>query len=210
MATTKPKLFIIGAGGHAKVVADCAELLGYDDIAMLDDHFPDINTCGRWPVVGKLAYLNDLDKSKVECFVAIGNNPVRATICQTLLDDGWSIPTLIHPTAVIARDTEIGVGTLVLANVVVNSFSSVGKGCILNTACSVDHDCTIGNFVHIAPGTRLAGGVSVGDTSFIGIGCAVIQQVTIGVGVTIGAGSTVLKDITDNVVAVGSPAVIKK
>ncbi|WP_100658723.1 acetyltransferase [Alteromonas flava] len=210
MATTKPALFIIGAGGHAKVVADCAELLGYESIAMVDDNFPAVTQCGRWPVIGQLDHLQKLDPSTAECFVAIGNNAVRARLCAQLLTQGWTLSTLIHPTAVIARDSQIGAGTLILANVVLNAFSSIGKGCILNTACSVDHDCDIGDCVHIAPGARLAGSVRVGKETFIGIGSAVIQQITIGERVTIGAGSTVLKNIANDQLAVGSPAQIKQ
>ena len=209
MATTKPTLIIIGAGGHAKVVADCAEKLGYQDIRMLDDNYPSITECGCWPVVGDTSMIAQFDNTAVEWFVGIGNNPVRAKLFERLKALKGSVATLIHPTAVLGMHVSVGEGTLILANVVLNPFSSVGKACILNTACSVDHDGDIADCVHIAPGSRLAGNVSVGARSFLGIGSTVIQQVHIGDDVTIGAGSTVLNDIDSGVTAVGSPAKTK-
>lgn len=206
MAATKPSLVIIGAGGHAKVVADCAEQLGYEDICMLDDGYPEIRECGCWPVVGGSDAIGTFELDTVDCFVAIGNNAVRAKITEQLNDIGARLATLVHPTAVIGKHVVIGAGTLILANVVLNAFSSVGKACILNTACSVDHDANISDYVHIAPGSRLAGTVTVGANSFLGIGSTVIQQVSIGENVIIGAGSTVITDISNDVIAIGSPA----
>lgn len=206
MATTKPALYIVGAGGHAKVVADCAERLGYVDIKLLDDKHPELTECGRWPVVGDSSHIEAIAKGPAHFFVAIGTNATRQRVSEKIQSAGGQLVSLIHPTAVIGTDVTIGEGSLILANVVVNAFSSVGKGCILNTACSVDHDGVIANYVHIAPGSRLAGEVSVGERTFIGIGSAVIQQIQIGADVTVGAGSAVIHHIAASSVVVGSPA----
>ena len=205
MATIKPKLRIVGAGSHAKVVADCAEQLGYTNIGMLDDIYPTTQTCEHWPVVGSLAQIAELNDDETHWFVAIGNNAVRAKLQAQLLALGDTVTTLVHPSAVIGGNVSIGTGTLVLANAVVNAYSQIGQGCILNTACSVDHDGDIGDFVHLAPGVRLAGSVCVKQKTFIGIGSCVIQQITIGSEVTVGAGSTVIRDIQDMMRVVGSP-----
>ncbi|MGE4416361.1 MAG: acetyltransferase, partial [Marinobacterium sp.] len=82
----------------------------------------------------------------------------------------------------------------------------IGKGVILNTGCSIDHDCTIGDCAHISPGARLAGGVKVGMQSWVGIGASVKQLINIGHQVTVGAGAVVLVDLPDGVTAVGVPA----
>ncbi|MDM7861410.1 acetyltransferase [Alteromonas sp. ASW11-36] len=206
MATTKPKLRIVGAGGHAKVVADCAEQLGYKDIGMLDDNYPATQACEHWPVVGTSSQITELNDAHTHWFVAIGNNAVRAKLQAQLLALGCTLTTLVHPSAVIGGNVSIGAGTLVLANAVVNAFSRIGQGSILNTACSIDHDGDIGDFVHIAPGVRLAGAVRVKQKTFIGIGSCVIQQITIGSEVTVGAGSTVIRDIPDQARVAGNPA----
>jgi sugar O-acyltransferase (sialic acid O-acetyltransferase NeuD family) len=210
MATAKPPLYIVGAGGHAKVASDCAEQCGYQQIYMLDDQFPTLTLCGRWSVVGKPQLLETIDLANVHCFVAIGNNKIRETVLKQLTVLNAHIATLIHPTAVIGTDVVIGQGTLIMANTVVNAFTQIGQGCILNTSSSVDHDGQIADCVHIAPGVRLAGSVTVRDKTFIGIGSAVIQQVCIGANVTVGAGSTVIRTVPDDSVVVGSPAKLLK
>jgi acetyltransferase EpsM len=76
----------------------------------------------------------------------------------------------------------------------------------VNTAASVDHHCSIGDAVHIAPGVRLAGNVKIGQGAWVGIGATIIENVRIGDGAVIGAGSVVVEDIPDAVVAYGVPA----
>jgi acetyltransferase-like isoleucine patch superfamily enzyme len=93
-----------------------------------------------------------------------------------------------------------------MAGVVVNPATVVGAHCILNTACSVDHDGRLGEAVHVSPGARLAGNVTVGDESWIGIGSCVIEGRTIGDRCIVGAGAAVISDIPDDVTAVGVPA----
>ncbi len=82
----------------------------------------------------------------------------------------------------------------------------VGRGAIINTASSIDHDGNIGDYVHIAPGVHLAGCVTVGEASFLGVGACVIPERSIGSGSTIGAGAVVVRDVPDNQVWVGCPA----
>ena len=144
-------------------------------------------------------------------FVAIGDNHARAKLIAKLLANSCNLVTLIHPSAVVSWYVEIGDGTLVCANAIINVASKIGRGCIINTATSVDHDCQIEDHVHLAPGTRLAGSINIGEGTFIGIGSAIIPGIKIGKYCLIGAGSTLLENIPDHSVAVGTPAkVIKK
>jgi len=94
----------------------------------------------------------------------------------------------------------------VVGGVVVNADAQIGRGVILNTGCSVDHDCILQDFVHISPGARLAGNVRVGAGSWIGIGAVVREGVRIGSDVMVGAGATVINDIPDNTRVAGVPA----
>ncbi|MCS7300843.1 MAG: acetyltransferase, partial [Fimbriimonadales bacterium] len=95
---------------------------------------------------------------------------------------------------------------LVCAGVVVQPDARIGRHCIVNTAASVDHDCTIADFVHVAPGARLAGGVKVGEGVLLGVGCCVLPGIQIGAWSVVGAGAVVTEDVPDGVVVVGVPA----
>jgi len=200
------RLAILGASGHGKVVADIAETCGWDQVEFYDDAWPEIKNNGSWPVKGNSQRLLENMSQYAGIFVAIGNNSIRAEKLSWLDDYNASVISLYHPSAVVSQYAHIGSGTVVMPGVIVNADTSVAEGCILNTGCSVDHDCTLDRCVHISPGARLAGGVSVGEYSWIGIGASVRQQVNIGKEVTVGAGAAVVSDLPDMVTAVGVPA----
>ena len=114
-----------------------------------------------------------------EIFVGIGNNTTREKIQEMLETEGASIPTLIHPNAVIGEQVEIGIWTVVMAGVVINCCTKIGKGCIINTGSTIDHDNFIEDYVHISPGAHLAGTVKVGKGSWLGIGSVVSNNINI-------------------------------
>lgn len=192
----KNKLLIIGGSGHGKVIADIAiKMSKWKTIAFLDDD-ESVKECIGLEVIGKTM---DAFKYKEEAdfFVAIGNNSTREKIQENLIDKGLSVACLIHPNSIIGIDVEIGIGTVIMAGVVINSSSRIGKGCIINTSCSLDHDNMIEDYVHISPGANLAGTVKVGKRTWIGIGSIVINNVNIIANCKIGAGAVVLKDIDE-------------
>lgn len=204
-------LIIIGAGGHGKVAADCASLSGvFNDIRFLDGKYPELLHVASWNIVGHQDEYADFDKKDTWYFVAIGNNSIRHVWQQKLLEEGCKLATLVHPNACVAQDVVIGPGTLILAGSIINIQSKIGEGCIVNTAATVDHDCRIGGFSHIAPGVNLAGSVILGSEVFIGVGCSIIPNISIGDKSIVGAGSTVLQSLPQNVTAVGTPAKVIK
>ena len=201
----KDKLLIIGAGGHGKVVADIARKMNnWHSIAFLDDD-ESIKTCMGLEVIGKSADAVTY-KDYSDLFVAIGNSVTREKIQEKLEAEGASIANLIHPDAVIGAEVEIGNGTAVMAGVVINSSGKIGKGCIINTNSSLDHDTLIESYVHISPGAVLAGKVRVGKGSWIGIGSVVSNNVQICDSCILGAGAVVVKDISEPGTYVGVPA----
>lgn len=205
-------LYIIGSGGHGKVAADCADAMGcFAEITFLDDTYPDRKRVMDWNVVGKSEDAKRLsENNNALFFVAIGDCHARARVTEELLEQGIALATLIHPTAVVSRWVEIEPGTLICANATVNIATRIGRGCIINTAATVDHDCTIVQYTHIAPGVNLAGAVLIDQKTFVGIGSAVAQGVTIGDSCIIGAGAAVVNDIPPHALAVGVPAKVKK
>lgn len=193
------RLLIIGASGHGKVVADIARLNGYQEIAFLDDD-PEVRSCGKYPVIGTSRTAKDIDGG---VFVAIGSAKVRRRIQQSVNSE--RIVTLIHPNAVVS-DAQIGRGTVVMAGAVINPGAVIGEGCIINTSSSVDHDCRIGDYVHIAVGAHVAGSVEIGGETWIGAGATVSNNVSICAGCMIGAGAVVVDDIMEPGTYVGVPA----
>lgn len=200
------RLILIGGGGHGLVAAETAEATGFfASIEFADDRYPEIQQAGPWPVTSGIEAIRNgglADGTKL--FSAIGNNAARASIDRQL--DLPEMPAIIHPSANISRHAALGAGTLAVAGVVVNINANIGRSVILNTACSVDHDCELADYVHVSPGARLAGGVHVGKGSWIGIGAVVREGIKIGNNAVVGAGAVVISDVEDGDIVFGVPA----
>jgi sugar O-acyltransferase (sialic acid O-acetyltransferase NeuD family) len=197
-------LYVVGAGGHGKVVADAAHRMGlWAEIRFIDKRWPELENCAHWPVVA-----NDIAACEVgsDFIVAIGHNQTRLRVFDECVAAGLNPVTIIHPHACISAFASIEMGSVVFAGVVVNIGAVVERCAILNTGATVDHDCKIGVGVHVSPGAHLAGEVSVGDYSWIGIGASVKQCLNIGSNVIVGAGAAVVSDVMNDKVAVGVPA----
>lgn len=194
---------IIGASGHGKVIADIIVNSGDKVLGFLDDA-DDVQ--GKkiigFPVLGKIA---DFDNYKdCEFVIAIGNPYIREKIAIELPVKWY---TAIHPTAVISSlDVEIGEGTVIMANAVVNPSARIGKHCIINTGAIVEHDNILEDYVHLSPNVTLAGIVKVGKSTHIGAGSCTKQVLNIASDCIIGAGSVIVKDITESGTYVGVPA----
>lgn len=176
-------LLILGAGGHARVVAETALASGdFFSIAFLDDRCCNVDPPPLvlgWPVLGPLSQALEpaIRHSFSQAVVAVGHAAIRLPWLQQLTAAGYGLPVLIHPNAWVSPSACIAMGSVVFAQAVIQSQAAIGSGAILNTGCSIDHDVRLGDGVHICPGAHLAGEVEVGARSSIGTGASVIQQI---------------------------------
>lgn len=194
-------MFLYGAGGHGKVIAEIAE-----DVNVKIDAFIDIDISKRQLLDYDI--LHEIPNKNVELIISIGNNKIRKKIAANYKN--LNFKKLIHSKAVISKRVKIEEGTVVMAGATINSEVKIGKHCIVNTNASIDHDCVLEDFTHISPNAALAGGVFVGLGTNIGMGASVIEGITIGKWCTVGAGSVVIRDIPDGATVVGNPGKIIK
>lgn len=200
---TGPRLAILGAGGHARVVADAAEAAGWTVAGLFDDQTPQ---AGPWPVLGGAADLFRQAGDFDGLVVALGDNGRRLDLTRRLAAQGAPLALVVHPTAWISPRAAVRAGSVILAGAVVGTGARLGRGVIVNTGASVDHDCRLEDGVHVSPGARLAGGVTVGEGVWIGIGAVVREGVAIGAGARLGAGAAVVAPVAAGITVVGVPA----
>lgn len=200
-------LLIAGAGGHGRVLADAADLVGgWSRIAFLDDQKPAGSRVDDWLVLGGLESALSWREDYPNIVVAIGNNRVRLEWLSRYEAMGMRIPAVMHPSAQVSPRASVAAGSVVFAGAMINIGARIGRGGIVNTGAVIEHDCHLGAAVHVSPGASLAGEVSVGERSWIGVGASVRQQLSIGNDVIVGAGSAVVADIPDGLTVGGVPA----
>lgn len=214
LAMLEKRPFLVwGSSGHAKVLLDILEDIGGKVVALFDNNpkaesivngaplFHGLNGWQQW-------LAGNHDFAKLSAAVAIGGakGKERLDIANLLVCHGINMPSLRHSSSVASSSAKWGFGCHLLAGTVVAADVVIGDMCIINNNATVDHECLLGNGVHIAPGSTLCGCVTVGDHSMIGAGSVVLPRVKIGCNTIIGAGSVVTKDVGDNQIFVGNPA----
>lgn len=197
MEATK-SIYIYGKSGHGSVISDIALANGYEDIIYIDDD------CAKKDVS---KYDKNLDKN-IPFALGIGDNLTREKIAHKLINDGFNLATLIHPSAIVSKSANIKNGSVVMPLCVINANAQIGVGVIINSGSIIEHDCKIDDFVHVSPNASLAGAVSVGKLTHIGLNSSIKECIKIGENSIIGAGSVVINNIEDNAVYVGNPAKI--
>ncbi len=207
----KPRIVIVGASEHGRVISDIINKTNsYSIIGFIDaqkNKSVDLwgyKVLGSEEDLGSIAYEYGIEYS----VIAIGDNYIRNIVKSKILQS-WpkaKFASCIHPSAIIGHNVKIGNGTVIMAGVIVNPNTTIGEHCIINTKTSVDHDNTISDFVSLAPNVTTGGNVKIGDFSAIGLSASIIHGKSIGQHTVIGASSLVVNNFNDQIVAYGVPA----
>jgi sugar O-acyltransferase (sialic acid O-acetyltransferase NeuD family) len=185
------EIIVVGGGGHAKVVTSILHKLDYEILGYVDP-------VDKGKILG-IPYLgNDEElfraKKKVKMALGIGeitNDDFRKLMVLKFLEHGFSFESIVSPNAVVNKDVYIGEGAVVMDGAIIQPGTSIGSYCIVNTRVSIDHDCVIGDYVHLAPAVTLCGNVSIGSDCMIGSGATIVNDVTISEKQFVKAGSII-------------------
>lgn len=202
------KLFIIGAGGHSRVILDCAKILKHDVLGIIDINQ---NKKKNEKINGIKVYPKNhmnIIKKNYAIFVAIGENKLREKYYNKYKKN-YKLINLIHPKSLISKQIKIGKGNYIGPGVTINSNTKIWNNTIINSGALIEHECVIKDNSHIGPGVKLGGRCIVSENVFIGIGSVVVDKVKIGEDTVVGAASLVLKNLLKKKKYFGIPAKIK-
>lgn len=208
MLEMKNGIALIGGGGHCKSVINTIQRASsYDEMAVVDQAYPQFQDVLGIPVVGKddkLPYLKSIGYDYA--FITVGSvktTVLRHKLYERAIQFGFCLPYIVDPSAQISEYAELEAGVFVGQNVVINAGAHIYKMAIINTGAIIEHECEVGEYSHIAIGAALCGNVSVGNDVLIGAGSVVIQGIRVGNRALIGAGSLVLRDVKENETVMG-------
>lgn len=205
-------IVILGAGGFGrdtKTIIDAVnahnkqyKILGYYDDGKAPNSF--INDL---PVLGNFKDLLNT-KQPLNVAIAIANPKIREFLAKQLMQNSClSFPNLIHPNNLpLADRTVLGIGNIICNLVGISCNINFENFIIINTLCSVGHDCKVKDFVSLMPGVNISGDVTLHKNVYVGVGATVINQVSVGANTIVGAGAVVVSSIPENVTVVGVPA----
>ncbi len=202
-------LILLGAGGHAKVLLALTLAAGRAVIGVCDPRLVESGE-RHWrglTVLGGDDVLANIDARSHGLINGIGQMPgqtARRRVYEAWRARGFCFPPLVHPSAWVAPGVVLADGVQVMAGAVVQPDSRIGANSVVNTHASIDHDCQVGNHVHIAPGATLCGGVVLDDSVYIGAGATVIQGIRIGAAAVVGAGVSIVREVPGGEVVIGA------
>ncbi len=201
--------FLLGAGGHARVLLDGLLSIGNTIDGVLDPDLAVGTLVRGLPVLGNDDYLLGADPALVVAWIGVGASPStqrRRAVFEYVVAQSLVVGSFSHPTATISPEATLACGAQVMAGAAIQTNASVGRNAIINTNVTIEHDCVVGDHAAISSGAILCGNVVVGESAFIGAGAVVLPGVTIGAGACVGAGAVVTKNVEAATMVYGNPA----
>lgn len=195
---SKPKLILIGAGGHAHACIDVIEQHDRYQIAGLVGVTGEMHTRHLgYSVIATDDDLPQLVKEFQYAFVAVGQirSPgSRIDLYRLVTELGFRLPIIVAPTAYVSRHASVGKGTIVMHGAIINAGAKIGCNCIINTRTLMEHGVTVEDHCHLSTGVILNGNAHIGAGSFVGSGSIIKEGVSLGEGCVVGMGLSVRHD----------------
>ena len=205
------KLILVGGGGHCKSVIDVAESAGFQIQGILDVPENVGNKVLDYSIIGTDDQIPDFvnDALFIVTVGHIKDAALRIKLHKKIVDAGGTLATIVASTAHVSKYAQIGEGSVIMHQAVVNADAIIGKGCIINTFANIEHDAKIGDYCHISTGAMINGNCVVGKETFFGSQSVMVNGIEITAGCVIGAGSLIRRNITQKGIYSGNPTTLK-
>ncbi len=204
------KIILIGGGGHCKACIDVIETTGeYKITGILD--LP--GNVGKeilgYEITGTDDNIPGLVNDNTLFLITLGQISIssnRKKMFETVKKSGGKLATIISKNAYVSKYSQIGEGTIIMHQTLINANAKIGNNCIINNKALIEHDAVIGDHTHVSTAATVNGECKIGSNCMIGSKAVIKHGISITNNVLIGAGAVVVKDITEPGVYAGVPA----
>ena len=203
-------LAIIGSGDLGMQIAHFALSDGhYDEVVFFDD-FEQNKIKNGFKIVGNTNDIVNRFKESLfdEILIGIGYKYLsqKKEIYNTLKSNNIPVGKIIHSTCWVDSTAIIEEGNVLYPRCIIDANVHIGVNNLINLGCVFSHDGKIGGHSFYSPSVSIAGFVEIGEMCNLGINSTIIDNIKIVDNVTIGGATTVIKNIDNQGVYVGSPA----
>jgi sugar O-acyltransferase (sialic acid O-acetyltransferase NeuD family) len=206
----KPKVIVVGVGGHAKIVVDILEDMDSFEIIGVTAIDEKGGQFQGYPIIGDDSVLQQhFDQGVTNVAIGIGgftNNKLREQVYKFVKSIGFQVVSAIHPSAVISKSVKLGEGVTIFPGVVITTEAVIGNNCIIATSATIDHETIIGDHVLISAGVTIGANTIIKEGVLCALGAKVVSAVTLGKEVLVAAGAVVVNDVEDHARVFGVPA----
>lgn len=205
-------MLIVGAKGFAKEVMQIFnDNEEYKDVAFYDDVSKNVpeRLFEKYPILtnddGVRTYFSKMGNKFT---IGVGVPLLRKRLLDKFIKfDGIFTSSISRHATIGNTDVNIGEGCNIFAGARISNSVTIGRGCIIYYNAVLTHDCKIGDFVEISPSANILGRVNIGDYTQIGSNATILPDITIGQNAIVGAGAVVTKNVKENTVVAGVPAI---
>lgn len=209
------KLIIIGGAGNGTVVLSTVEDINDDHpqweiLGFLNDF--ETRPINGYPVLGKI------DRSGVDNFLKYDDVFFLFTLISTKFNHHFihrlvdlEIPqqkfaTIIHPTAVVSRSSQIGRGVMIQPFVSIGPNVQLGDHIQIYAQAFIGHNSRLADYAYVANNACVGAAVHLCEGAYLGTNSSTLENVTLGKWSLVGMGSVVIHDVPDFAKVVGNPA----
>lgn len=129
------------------MVKETAIAIGYEKVMFLDDAAKDED------VIGMCCDYVLKHEDYPEAVAAFGNNKTRLFWTDKLLEEGYEVPSIVHPSAIVSPSAVLEPGCFIMQRAVVNTHTKIERAALINSGAVVDHDSCVCAGAHIGLGS---------------------------------------------------------
>jgi len=201
-------LVIIGAGGMGRTFySNALESVGYGNEFVIKgfiNDYPSLGNFQNYPAI--IGTIEDYEPMEDDVFICSIGDKLRKNCIEKIRAKGGKFINLIHQTARLYTNVEIGVGNFIGAYTVIGNDAKIGDFNMIQSYTVIGHDDIIGDWNRIDTHVTCVGGIVIENHVDIHTVAVIGHHVVVESEANVGACSFVIRRVKSGTTVFGNPA----